>query len=566
MLANLLKLRQVADTHRYLAGAAILALALLAYANSFPGAFILDDHAIVEFNPLLSSFDPIAILRSEYWGENLHSGLYRPLAIFSLALNQALFGPAPWTFHLINLLLHAGTALLLFIVLRRWDFSAAIALLAAAIFAVHPLHSEVVNEVIGRSELLAALFTLAALAFARRTGRGHDLLVIISFLLALLSKEHTITLLVILPLFDAFAKKSWRIWRRRWRLYAGLLVGAVLWLTWKEFGVLHTGRPEIPHPLFVPLYYLSPFDRVVAALQLQWLYLGRLLLPLQQQAVYSGSNFFTPGLKTISPLAWMSIGGVFTLIGLVMTGMRRWNPLAFSFLLYLLAVLPTANILFPISVNFAERLMYFPSLWFSLFCAVALAALLRNVSNPKVYRLTGGLYVTLLLTLCLARNPAFADEIHLWRSEVQSDPQNAVAWFYLAESLDRRGDPAGSKEAFRQMQKLVPDFSFELNQTAAALIANGREREGVGLALQALRDPENDIETTKLILAEGFIRLQDFNSALVWLDRVRAPESAAGYWALRGRAYQGLGRPNEAAAAFSRARQNSSRENPENTK
>lgn len=555
MFSNLLTLIRQPELRRDLSGAAIFALALLAYVNSFPGAFILDDHTIVEFNPLVTSFDPIAILRSEYWGPNLHSGLYRPLTIFSLALNQALLGPAPWGFHLVNLLLHGSVALLLFVVLRRWDFSAAIALLAAAIFAVHPLHCEVINEVIGRSELLAALFALAALAFARRAGRHHDLLVSASFLLALFSKEHTITLLVILPLFDAFAEKSWQVWRRRWPLYAGLLAVAVLWLIWKEFGVLHSGRPEIPHPLFVPLYYLSPIDRIVAALQLQWLYLGKLLLPLQQQAVYSGTNFFTPGLKTLSFIAWMSVGGVFTLIALVLTGIRRWSPLAFSLLLYLLAILPTANLLFPISVNFAERLMYFPSLWFSLFIALALTWLLRNSSNPKAYYLTGCLYVALLLTLCLARNPAFADEIHLWRTEVASDPQNVVAWFYLAESLNRQGDQMGSEEAFRQVLSLDPDFSFDLNRTAALLIEGGREREGLGLALKALKDPENDVATTKLILAGEYIRQRDFATALYWLDQLPMPVQGGGkYWQMRGETLQGLGRRDEAMKSFEKAK------------
>lgn len=537
-------------------GATIVALALVAYCNAFPGSFILDDHAIVGSNPLVADFDLLSILRTDYWGPNLNSGLYRPLTIFSLALNQALFGPAPWGFHLVNLLLHASVALLVFVALRRWAFPDAVALLAAAIFAVHPLHSEVINEVVGRSELLAALLVLAALIFARTATRKGNILVGLSFFLALLAKEHAITLIAILPLFDAFTEKSWQVWRKRWPLYAALAAIAVLWLAWKTFGVLHGGRPEIPHPLFVPLFYLGGFERVLAALQLQWLYLGKLLLPLHQQAVYSGENFFTPRLFAITPASSIALLGTATAIGLCTCGIKRWHVLAFAFLLYLVAILPTANLLFPISVNFAERLMYFPSVWFSVFIASTLAWALRRGNDPRAFRLTGGVYVALLLGLCLARNPAFTDEIRLWRTEVRSDPQNVVAWFYLAESLNRRGEQVASEEAFRQMLMLAPDFSFELNRTAVNLIARGRAREGIGLALQSLRDPENDVAATTMILADGYMQIRDFANALHWLEQLPPPEQSTDeYWELRGKAYQGLGHHDQAVSAYERVRE-----------
>ena len=533
-------------------GAAIIFFALVAYANSFPGAFILDDHSIAEINPLVANFDLIAIFRTEYWGRNLATGLYRPLTILSLAVNQLVLGSAAWTFHLVNLLLHALVALLVYVALRRWTIPETVAFLTAAIFAVHPIHTEVVNEVVGRSELLAALFMLLAISCAANKGSRKSLILTAGcFTLALLAKEHAITLLVIIPLLDAFFARSWRAWQERWKLYATLGVVVIVWWFWKEFGVLHTGRPEVVHPIYAPLRHVDWIQRLLAAIALQWLYLGKLLLPLRLQAVYSGAHFFSANLLALSWATLLSGAGLLCAAVLCVVGVRRWQLLAFSFLLYVVALVPTSNILLPISVNFAERLLYFPSIWFSLLISAALVGGLRLIREERLFAAALTLYPLFLFVLCLLRNPAYGDENRLWRTDVQTDPQNVVAWLYLGESLRSSGDLQESDRAFRQMLTIAPDFSVGQRNYAALLIETGRAKEGIELALQAVKDPSNDLETTKLILAGGYLQVKDYEQTLFWLDQIATfYQGLDDYWELRGRAYQGLGRYAEAVAAY----------------
>src|SRR5512139_4117850 len=152
---------------------AIALLALGAYANSFPGAFIADDVAIVRDNPLVNDPSLSRIFAADYWGEGAGSGLHRPLTILSYAVNRQLLGPGPAGVRAVNVLLHAAVSVLVAAVASAAGFGSSIGWVAAALFAVHPLHTEVVDIVTGRAELLSALFVLLALLTALRRGWLH---------------------------------------------------------------------------------------------------------------------------------------------------------------------------------------------------------------------------------------------------------------------------------------------------------------------------------------------------------------------------------------------------------
>lgn len=528
--------------------------AALVYLNSFPGAFIQDDHLIVAWNPLLEHFDLIELLCSDYWGIGFNSGLYRPLTIASLYVNRLLLGPQPLGFHMVNVLLHVTVALLLLRLLQRWGLSAGSACFGALLFAVHPIHTEVVNEVVGRSELLAAAFVLIAFLCAAGTRLAADFATVVAFLLALLAKEHAIVFVALLPIVDAFQARGVRALQKRWPLYATLVAVAVCWLVWREWGVVRSGARDMYDPLHVPLAYYPGLERLLTAVKLQALYLAKLLFPWPLQAFYSGPDF--PGRVTLGSLAGVTVlAGIAVAATVLVYGWRRCSMLALFGLLYLVSFLPTSNLFFPVGVTFAERLAYLPSLWF---CG-GIACLLGSVPGQEGRRriVAAGLlgYALILGSLCMLRNRDFSSEIHLWQADVTRSPQNFVAWLALAESLTGEGRYPEAEQAFKRSLEIAPDSVPGLRAWAIFQLKNQRYAEAYAAAKHAVElqrangDPRAAINIA--LLVEASVEMGDFPRALDWLQQgARFDDEEVSRPALLGRALAGVGRCEEALTEF----------------
>jgi tetratricopeptide (TPR) repeat protein len=540
-----------AATRRIWLPASVVALALLAYANSFPGVFILDDHALVETNPLVQSVDLGRIFASDYWGELANSGLFRPLTILSFGLNRLLLGVAPAGYHLVNLFLHAAVSLLAFLCLSRHELTKGSAWLAAALFAVHPLHTEVVNMVVGRSELLAAGFVLLALWLSTwQAARpvAAPLAVAVSYAAALLSKEHAVVLLVLLPLLE-LSSGTWARsgWRARGCLYLLLCAETLAWVAWRSWGVVRVVPREVVEPAINPLHFMESLPRVLTALKIQGIYLGKLLWPADLHAIYSGSGWLTPADGLFTWQAVVIVVATSLLLSLLIYGCRRGLLPAWGLALCLVSFVPTANLFLLTGVVMAERLAYLPSLWFCLMVAGAIALIpVRRAGLLLSVVLIAGLAVT-----TLARNRDFSSEAALWRADVDRDPLNVLAWLNLADSF---ADKVAAEAYFRGKLQLVPDLAEGQSVYAGTLYALGRDDEVINMALRAEADPRTDMQTNKFLLARAYTRKGEYAEALRWLEKSRPMYSNYGiYWEVRGMALEGLGRVSEAIDAYRRA-------------
>src|SRR5262249_8963714 len=137
-----------------------------------------------------------------------------PLFSAFFTINYALFGTQAWGWHLANVLVHAGVAVLVYFAVKEITDRAPLAILTAALFAVHPVHAESVAWTSGITDPLMALFLLPAFSFyvrARRTGRaGFMLLASVLYLLSLLSKETALALPVVIAGCELFYWKAGR--------------------------------------------------------------------------------------------------------------------------------------------------------------------------------------------------------------------------------------------------------------------------------------------------------------------------------------------------------------------
>ena len=149
--------------------------ALLAHANGIPGGFTYDDKAIVRDNPRIRSPSSLPLLFStQYFGGPPGSGTaYRPVLLLSFAVEWWIHGGDATAFRAVNVLLHAAATLLLARFLLELELGRAVAVGAALLFAVHPIHVEAVAGIVGRGETQAAALTLLSLLLAMRSTRSE---------------------------------------------------------------------------------------------------------------------------------------------------------------------------------------------------------------------------------------------------------------------------------------------------------------------------------------------------------------------------------------------------------
>jgi hypothetical protein len=274
----------------------VFTASVLVYANSLWNGFAYDDTWIVLNNARVHQLaDQRMIWLKPYWptfGEAL--GLYRPLTIFLFAIQWAIGAGAAWVFHAVNVVLHAAASVLVLLLLRRLTTPAG-ALAGSLTFAVHPVHTEAVANVVGQGELLAAIGVLAAcIVFVDRAGVGISLRRTAAlagiFTLALLSKEGAIVLPFLIVLMDlALGRVSLRpraiaaYCRHIGRLIAafGIVVAAYLLVRTQVLGSL-TGTDVAPS---FPFLYGT--KRVLNAFRAWPEYVRLLFFPTDLSADYS---------------------------------------------------------------------------------------------------------------------------------------------------------------------------------------------------------------------------------------------------------------------------------------
>src|SRR2546427_560164 len=150
--------------------AAVVVAAVLPYLDSLQGAFVFADFGLVTQTP---SAAPGMPLLAWFTRPSTTGSLYRPLTMVSYGLN-ALLGPDPLSYHLVNVALHALAAFAAFSLARSLLRSTPAAGVAALLFAVHPVHTEPVANIAGRSEVLAGLFSLLARTSERPAMRSEE--------------------------------------------------------------------------------------------------------------------------------------------------------------------------------------------------------------------------------------------------------------------------------------------------------------------------------------------------------------------------------------------------------
>ena len=438
----------------------LIAIATLPYLNALGNDLVYDDLAVTVENTLVRSLDPIPIFLAPSLPEH-DIEWYRPLTIYTFALNHAAHGLEPVGYHTLNLLLHLANALLVFALARRLLDNFAGGLITASLFAVHPVHVEAVVPASGRADLLATFFVLSAWLLSIRLVEklSFDRAMVIGslFFAALLSKESAIVAWPVILLTDfaqlqnkARAESAFDLVAKRAYLHLALagVVVAYFGLRYVATGsFLFAGEVAI-RPIENPLFGVDLPARLATSIWVLLKYLSLLVVPLRLSADYSYNQI--PIVGSAGDPRLLLATGVLLSVGAAAAVLRkRHPPLVYFSLLFLVMWLPISNTIVVIGTIMAERLMYLPS---AAFCFIvgALAASFWP-SRPRFQVLAAAAIATLLaacVVRTISRNRDWRSQETLFAATVRTAPRSAKAHFNYGTELLELGQPSRAAAEF----------------------------------------------------------------------------------------------------------------------
>jgi tetratricopeptide (TPR) repeat protein len=450
---------------------------LLAYlapnAASVMGSFLYDDLPLIVQNARLHSLSRLGeIWTHGYWPDRPGLTLYRPVTETLWSLLWAAGGGRPLLFHAVTLALGAAAVLLVHRLLLDLSRSARTAFAAALLFAVLPIHSEDVAAVAGSNELLAAVFGIGALILYRR---GRSAAALALFILGVFSKESAATfgvLALVLPFLEAGPRPRLRLLA----LHGALACAVVLVALWAR-RVVAEGPVFVP-PIDNPMSLTDPARRILSALWIQVLYLGKCVFPVTLSADYSYKaiplvmNLGNPrawgGLALVAGAAWAFLARPATRIGIC---------------IWVVSFLPAANVLMAIGTAMGERLAYVPSIGLVLLLA------------QGIRRVPGGAVLLAAAVLAFAartyvRDGDWHDADRFYVKLAESSPGNAKAQYCLGCLRSARGDDLAAVECFNRAIAIFAPYPEALNNRGCSLVRLGRIEEAKESFRQCLRfDP-----------------------------------------------------------------------------
>jgi Tfp pilus assembly protein PilF len=471
---------------KLLALLAIVMLSAIAYVNSLTNGFHFDDIEGIVRNPTIRDLRNIPSYFTEVSKFRLVSGRdWRPVVMATYALNYATSGLNPMTFHVTNVLIHIGTAWLIFLIMeeilrrRASKLPAALsippfllAVIPAALFAVHTVNSEAVNYIWARSSLLAAFFNLLAFYFFlqgplnehKEKTAGWHLAGLVSFILGLGAKATVVTLPATLVLYET--------------VFLNPLSHNLLKLFWKEPKRITKYLPIAAVCLAYIVFrfvYLRGFFRRVISSTADVSATAYLLTQFRAWVYYIKLFFWPHPLITDYPgFGWsQSLWDLSVLLSLIIIvtalvlawRMRRSDPaLTFFAFWFFITLLPEASFI-PLFDAVTGYRPYLANVGLSV---VATLLSIKGATwiwnrTPKndvkskskfglAYGLFFGVVLCVLAAATIVRNRAWKDEMSLWSDVVSKDPTNPRAYVNLALQFIRTGN---YQEAQRLSEKAV---------------------------------------------------------------------------------------------------------------
>ncbi|HEY1765135.1 MAG TPA: tetratricopeptide repeat protein [Opitutaceae bacterium] len=536
-----------ADRPAIALSAAVIVLAIAAvYLRGLGGAFLYDDLDSIPGNPSIRHLS--TALRPPA-GTTVAG---RPILNLSLAVNFLVSGTAPWSYHLLNIAIHALAALCLFGIARRslvlvskgrWEgrTTKCLATTAALFWALHPLQTESVAYVIQRGESLMGLFYLATLYAAIRYltegGRRWAVASLGACVLGMGTKETMVTAPLIVLLYDrTFVSGAFgTAWLRRRPFYCGL---AACWIPLAALVSTTAGRggtAGFHSGVTVGDYALVQARAIARYLRLSFDPQG--LVGDYGRRIATDPAGAALGIALVAALAAASVALLW-----------RRNPLGFLGAWFLVVLAPSSSVVPVATELIAEHRMYLP------LAGVVLAAVILLSVAPRPIFVGAAIALAGLLGLLSARRvDVYRSGFAFWSDVVSKRPENAGAWNNLALLEAGQGNASAAELDFRKALALVPDYADAHANLGRLLAAWGKAGEAAGHLRSALRFRPDDAglhaDLARSLGAQGESRAAEAE----YREALRLDPTRAQAWFGLGELEVDAGRLDLASEAYAQA-------------
>lgn len=473
-------------------------ISMLVYGNTLRNGFVMDDQVMITHNAYVmkgvSAIPQIFITPHQRGFWELTNDEYRPLPLALFALEYSAFGPNPMPFHLMNIILFAACVVLLFSFLDKLfeEKRTAVAFVASLLFALHPIHTEVVANIKSSDELLSFLFGFLSLnvfmKYSRTGNKGQLLAGFACMFLAYISKETVVTFLAIIPLVFFFYNK---VDKKRSMLICGAALAATVLFVAIRTGVLnhyHANNLTKINVIENALVKdgLAFESRIATAILILGHYVRLLVVPYPLVAEYSFKSI--PFVHFSNPLVWLTLLfyvaiGVYAVIRFVKD---RKDAYAFGIFFFLVTIALFSNIFLLVKATMAERFLFFPSVGFCLVVALLLvhflakgaedwASALKRPALLATFSVIGLLYSVVVV----ARNMDWVDNYTIYKTDLKKMPDNAHLNYLLGYELfsmakEETNGPAQqvmmheSLATMRKSTELLPEYYYAKADLGAA--------------------------------------------------------------------------------------------------
>jgi Flp pilus assembly protein TadD len=400
-------------------------------------------------------------------------------------------------------------------------------LLCALFFTVHPIHTESVTWIAGRTDVLSATFFLAALLlYIKSVSTGHGkgiyfyLGSLTAFAVSLFAKEMSITLLPVIILYDCCFREVSVNQRTggRYSRYSGYLAVTVLYLAGKF--LLYSRGFEISLYPGGNLY-----TSVLTMSKAVVFYIRKLIVPVN----LSISHLFPVSISVLDPHVLVSISIITALVVTAVMIRKRSRETSFSIGYFFITLLPVCHLI-PIPGGVvAERYLYIPSIGFVVFLAILLDKISR--SYGRRYAIVISMVILALYSMgTMKRNRDWRDETTLWTKTIDLYPGNGAAYLYRGHTYWERGIYPESVSDYSKAIEITPN-------DPEGYVSRGVSRTAMGEIDNAIADFTRAIELDSLNVKPfynrgiSYAQLGRFDEAISDFNRVvtLAPDNVEAY-------------------------------------
>ncbi|MBN3304077.1 TMTC3 protein, partial [Amia calva] len=469
--------------------ALLMGVVVACYWNSLYCGFVFDDVSAILDNKDLRPSTPLKnLFQNDFWGtpmaeERSHKS-YRPLTVLTFRLNYVFSELTAMSYHLLNLLLH-GVVCVIFLRVCRLFLDKNSSLVAALLFAVHPVHTEAVTGVVGRAELLSSIFLLAAfLSYTKSKGSDNSIvwtpiaLTVVLVAVATLCKEQGITVIGICCVYEVFVAQGFTL-----PMLVDTLLQVLRGKDGLPYSVLQTVLKLIVLIISTLLLVIvrvqviqsqlpvfTRFDNPAAVSQTPVRQLTfNYLLPVNAWLLLNPSELCCdwtmgtiPLVESILDIRNLATVSFYCLLGLMVYQSLRYSEnssktVIMALSLMVLPFIPASNLFFPVGFVIAERVLYVPSMGFCILVAHGWRKITDSGNLKKLSWLGMAILLGTHAVKTVYRNWDWESEYTLFTSALKVNKNNAKLWNNVGHALENQNNYERALKYFLQATRVQPD-------------------------------------------------------------------------------------------------------------